>query len=655
MPKVRHGCAVAFVSKAAEPNFQYRPYMEDKYCIIDPFMEGEFTNETWGFFAVYDGHGGSAAAEHCEAELHKVLAQELRSVMKMAPRRPSSPLRDEAVAEAMTRTFQKADEQLKTVGAWRYGCTATVCLVRRMVQSISNSAIRKLGLENKRGSNHCFLNVVIQALWNLQAFRTRLLAEPHGHANRSTCHMCCYCELKSLFQEYNVSDAATLPPDGLRRALSSVYNAQRFKVGEMEDASETLEAILGILHACHVEDTSQASQPLNLRHVEKASTFGCHPLCFAHDVFGIEYVDVPHCKYCGATGEPSICSSYLYSTYTNELMMVASRGVDGSSEITTDPIGAFQDLLARATHRLSAPPVPLQDLLRDLSGQSQGPCVDCKSSKTTTERWLTRRPRIFTISLVWPNSTPLADEIWLILNMLRPQLKLEEIFKVSPPCDDMSYCFHGMICYKHSQHYVAFFWCAARKRWTFFDDRIVEEKDDWVSVANFLLAEGYVPTLIFYERMDGTNADSLAELDRQVANVGDSRAVCIDGSGGTQRLSMDHRPSDPAEARRVREEGGFVTMGRVAGELAISRALGDLLLKNQGLSCKPSVRAHDAKRDLALCVASDGLWDFVEEKDVGKVVTECSRNGLEHVANRLVQESQRSGSMDNITCLAVFL
>jgi serine/threonine protein phosphatase PrpC len=26
----------------------------------------------WGFFAVYDGHGGALAAEHCEAELHKV-------------------------------------------------------------------------------------------------------------------------------------------------------------------------------------------------------------------------------------------------------------------------------------------------------------------------------------------------------------------------------------------------------------------------------------------------------------------------------------------------------------------------------------------------------------------------------------------------------
>ena len=32
----------------------------------------------------------------------------------------------------------------------------------------------------------------------------------------------------------------------------------------------------------------------------------------------------------------------------------------------------------------------------------------------------------------------------------------------------------------------------------------------------FFVSQRYVPTLIFYERMDGTNADSLAELDRQV-------------------------------------------------------------------------------------------------------------------------------------------
>jgi len=47
-----------------------------------------------------------------------------------------------------------------------------------------------------------------------------------------------------------------------------------------------------------------------------------------------------------------------------------------------------------------------------------------------------------------------------------------------------------MICYKASQHYVAVFWCQSTKRWTFFDDRLVEEKEDWLQVANFLLQDG---------------------------------------------------------------------------------------------------------------------------------------------------------------------
>lgn len=47
-----------------------------------------------------------------------------------------------------------------------------------------------------------------------------------------------------------------------------------------------------------------------------------------------------------------------------------------------------------------------------------------------------------------------------------------------------------MICYKASQHYVAVFWCHSTKRWTFFDDRLVEEKENWLQVANFLLQDG---------------------------------------------------------------------------------------------------------------------------------------------------------------------
>ena len=67
-----------------------------------------------------------------------------------------------------------------------------------------------------------------------------------------------------------------------------------------------------------------------------------------------------------------------------------------------------------------------------------------------------------------------------------------------------------------------------------------------------------------------------------VANVGDSRAV---GSiaGRAVALSVDHKPNLPAERARIQNAGGTVTsmMGchRVMGMLAMSRALGDVMIE----------------------------------------------------------------------------
>jgi serine/threonine protein phosphatase PrpC len=66
-----------------------------------------------------------------------------------------------------------------------------------------------------------------------------------------------------------------------------------------------------------------------------------------------------------------------------------------------------------------------------------------------------------------------------------------------------------------------------------------------------------------------------------LANCGDSRA-CLLGTtalGGTGHLvtqrTKDHKPSDPAEAARIEA----AVIGRVNGDLAVSRALGDFGFK----------------------------------------------------------------------------
>lgn len=116
---------------ASDANASFRAYMEDRSVVIDPFAAEDSESERWGFYAIYDGHGGSQAADYCEVKLHEVLLGELRAEK---PRRGS--ISDEAVAGALKRTFERVDDQLRLVGAWQCGCTATVALVRRTPNAV---------------------------------------------------------------------------------------------------------------------------------------------------------------------------------------------------------------------------------------------------------------------------------------------------------------------------------------------------------------------------------------------------------------------------------------------------------------------------------------------------------------------------------------
>lgn len=154
-----------------------------------------------------------------------------------------------------------------------------------------------------------------------------------------------------------------------------------------------------------------------------------------------------------------------------------------------------------------------------------------------------------------------------------------------------------------------------------------------------------------------------------VANVGDSRAVLV-GDAGSLRLSTDHRASDPCEAERVRREGGVVRNDRVGGQLSVSRALGDHNLKSRGVSCIPEVHTCSLTGDHALIIASDGLWDALEDCDAGDLLSCCVERAVSvhggdeqaiaeylrtAAARELVECAKERGSQDNILALVIFL
>lgn len=64
-----------------------------------------------------------------------------------------------------------------------------------------------------------------------------------------------------------------------------------------------------------------------------------------------------------------------------------------------------------------------------------------------------------------------------------------------------------------------------------------------------------------------------------IANCGDSRGVlCRQGSPAVS--TFDHKPTVPAEKKRIQDAGGSVMIQRVNGSLAVSRALGDFEYKS---------------------------------------------------------------------------
>lgn len=109
-----------------------------------------------------------------------------------------------------------------------------------------------------------------------------------------------------------------------------------------------------------------------------------------------------------------------------------------------------------------------------------------------------------------------------------------------------------------------------------------------------------------------------------ISNCGDSRAVLARrGDKTVTWASKDHKPSNKEETSRILKAGGYVRGGRVDGDLAVSRSLGDFDLKqntnlprcSQKVSAEPDVKqfARDNADDF-IVLACDGIWDVIDSE-----------------------------------------
>jgi len=142
--------------------------------------------------------------------------------------------------------------------------------------------------------------------------------------------------------------------------------------------------------------------------------------------------------------------------------------------------------------------------------------------------------------------------------------------------------------------------------------------------------------------------------------------------GRAKPLSYDHKPQNESEKQRIQAAGGFVDFGRVNGNLALSRAIGDFEFKksadlppeSQIVTAFPDVQLHElSDDDEFLVVACDGIWDCQSSQAVVEFVRRgiVAKQELTSIAENLMDNCLASNSetggvgCDNMTVIIVGL
>ena len=172
----------------------------------------------------------------------------------------------------------------------------------------------------------------------------------------------------------------------------------------------------------------------------------------------------------------------------------------------------------------------------------------------------------------------------------------------------------------------------------------------------------------------GCTACVLCVKDKKLyfANAGDSRSILCK-NGDAYAMSVDHKPELPNELKRIEKAGGWVSDGRVLGNLNLSRSLGDSEYKiddklkpdEQIISPLPDIKIENLNKDCDFCViACDGVWDCKSNQEVCDFFTEKFNKNPKGKISTMIEElfdeilapdvfTDTGVGCDNMSCIVV--
>ena len=167
---------------------------------------------------------------------------------------------------------------------------------------------------------------------------------------------------------------------------------------------------------------------------------------------------------------------------------------------------------------------------------------------------------------------------------------------------------------------------------------------------------------------------SIDETNKKLyfANAGDSRVVMC-RKGVAEAQSEDHKPEMESEKARIYKADGWISDGRVKGNLNLTRGFGDLEYKQnknlkpeeQMITANPDIKVVDFTNDIDfVIIGCDGIWDCLKNQEACDFVIKKLKENPDIKISKIVEDmlesivakdlyNETGVGCDNMTCIVI--
>ena len=345
---------------------------------------------------------------------------------------------------------------------------------------------------NLKKENNCFLNVLIQVLFNLESFRTTILNYFNNNSLNikdevvfEFCHLINSYNLEQIKNEKNEAQIEpVLSVNLLRKKLNQKFG-NYFK-GECGDPMESLEHIFNSIH----EEFNSENENFFSKN-KKYSGIGDCPI---HQFFYLDLFENQICQNCKSFAKKHYDKNcYMLQIFISEL-----------SKRLTESNQTYENMHLKLFYQIKEQNEIFDNPNTRISGCK---CQEIKNIKKLNLLHVNNTYVI--INLTWSEEFPNLQDILNIYTSLPLSDKNKHLFNVSEEKDQKFLYIKSIILYG-IYHYICVIYLNKFKKWGIVDDKTIKYIDKYYDLVEYLLKNHLSPVGLIYSY---DKKDKIDELD----------------------------------------------------------------------------------------------------------------------------------------------